>query len=128
MRKKLESLLLDALDDYKTLNIVNINVQKLTTEMDSMIIATGTSTRHVKSASSSLVEYAKKLDSLSSNVIIRAEDAIGFDDYVLFDVYNHKKVNSRSRFQMRAKTIDDILIGIREFVKISNFILSVNDR
>ena len=47
-------------DDYKTLNIVNINVQKLTTEMDSMIIATGTSTRHVKSASSSLVEYAKK--------------------------------------------------------------------
>ena len=60
MRKKLESLLLDALDDYKTLNIVNINVQKLTTEMDSMIIATGTSTRHVKSASSSLVEYAKK--------------------------------------------------------------------
>ena len=55
MRKKLESLLLDALDDYKTLNIVNINVQKLTTEMDSMIIATGTSTRHVKSASSSLV-------------------------------------------------------------------------
>ena len=59
MRKKLESLLLDALDDYKTLNIVNINVQKLTTEMDSMIIATGTSTRHVKSASSSLVEYAK---------------------------------------------------------------------
>ena len=60
MRKKLESLLLDALDDYKTLNIVNINVQKLTTEMDSMIIATGTSTRHVKSASSSLVESAKK--------------------------------------------------------------------
>ena len=44
MRKKLESLLLDALDDYKTLNIVNINVQKLTTEIDSMIIATGTST------------------------------------------------------------------------------------
>ncbi len=60
MRKKLESLLLDALDDYKTLNIVNINVQKLTTEMDSMIIATGTSTRHVKSASSSLVEDANK--------------------------------------------------------------------
>ena len=60
MRKKLESLLVDALDDYKTLNIVSINVQKLTTEMDSMIIATGTSTRHVKSASSSLVEYAKK--------------------------------------------------------------------
>jgi|TARA_R100000482_G_C5099639_1_gene134977 hypothetical protein len=81
-----------------------------------------------KSEPTKVVEYAKKLDSLSSNVIIRAEDAIGFDDYVLFDVYNHKKVNSRSRFQMRAKTIDDILIGIREFVKISNFILSVNDR
>ena len=42
-----------------------------------------------KSEPTKVVEYAKKLDSL---------------------------------------TIDDILIGIREFVKISNFILSVNDR
>ena len=32
-----------------------------------------------------------KLDSLSSNVTVKREDAIGFDDYVLFDVYNHKK-------------------------------------
>ena len=29
---------------------------------------------------------------------------------------------------MWEKTIDDILIGIKEFVKISNFILSINDR
>jgi hypothetical protein len=38
-----------------------------------------------KSEPTKVVEYAKKLDSLSSNVIIRAEDAIGFDDYVLLE-------------------------------------------
>ena len=93
-----------------------------------MTVTRKTKFSYSKSEPTKVVEYAKKLDTLSSNVIIKAEDAIGFDDYVLFDVYNHKKVNNRSRFQIQAKNIDDILIGIREFVKISNFILSVNDR
>ena len=48
------------LDDYKAEKIVKLDVQKISSIADVMIIATGTSTRHVMSLAHHLVEDLKK--------------------------------------------------------------------
>ena len=55
----LEKVVLDALEDLKAIDIVNIDVRKLTTVTDNMIIATGSSARHVKSLARNVAENAK---------------------------------------------------------------------
>ena len=55
----LTKVILDALDDAKAQDIVTLNVKRLTTIADTMIIASGTSTRHVKSIANSVREAAK---------------------------------------------------------------------
>jgi ribosome-associated protein len=49
-----------ALDDLKGQNIVTLDVTSLSNVMDSLIIATGTSNRHVKSLAANVVETLKK--------------------------------------------------------------------
>src|ERR1700759_57032 len=49
-----------ALDDMKAVNVKVLDVRGLTDIADVMIIASGTSDRHVKSIADSLVEKAKK--------------------------------------------------------------------
>ena len=48
-----------ALDDGKAKDIVSLDVSKLTTITDHMLIASGTSQRHVKSLAENLVKTAK---------------------------------------------------------------------
>lgn len=55
----LVKLALGALEDLKAQNVVVLDVQKLTTVTDTMIICTGTSNRHVKSLAQSVAEAAK---------------------------------------------------------------------
>lgn len=50
-----------ALEDVKAQNIVEINVTGLTNIADMIVIASGTSTRHVKALADNVVEEAKKL-------------------------------------------------------------------
>ena len=45
----LKQLIIEALDDLKAINTVSIDVSPLTDVADHMIIASGTSSRHVKS-------------------------------------------------------------------------------
>ena len=54
-------LALDALDDLKALDPVVIDVRELSSVMDYLVIASGTSARHVKS--------------LADNVVVRAKEA-----------------------------------------------------
>lgn len=54
--------ILNALDDLKGQNIVEMDVKGLSDVMDTMIIVTGTSNRHVKSLASHVVEELKKYD------------------------------------------------------------------
>ncbi|MGM0614795.1 MAG: ribosome silencing factor [Pseudomonadota bacterium] len=56
----LKTLAVDALDELKARDITHLDVAKLTDVTDLMIIASGTSTRHVSALAQNLVEKAKE--------------------------------------------------------------------
>ncbi|MBX2858543.1 MAG: ribosome silencing factor [Cellvibrionaceae bacterium] len=55
----LPEIVTHALEDLKGQDLVKLNVKDLTDVMDVLIIATGTSNRHVKSLAENVVEEAK---------------------------------------------------------------------
>jgi ribosome-associated protein len=55
----LNKIIIQSLEDSKGLNIVTLNVKKLTNISDHMIICTGTSNRHVAGLASNLAEAVK---------------------------------------------------------------------
>lgn len=57
---ELKALALQALDDLKGLDIVDYDVRDMTSVTDVMIIASGTSDRHVKSLAGAVVMACKK--------------------------------------------------------------------
>jgi ribosome-associated protein len=56
----LNAVVITALENLKGQKIVNLNVRDLSDVTDSLIIATGTSSRHVKSLAHNVVEEAKE--------------------------------------------------------------------
>ena len=56
----LKTTVLDALDDMKALDVKFLDVRGLTDIADFMVIASGTSDRHVRSAAQRVVEKAKE--------------------------------------------------------------------
>jgi ribosome-associated protein len=56
----LKSLVIEELENMKAVDITPLDVQKLTDIADCMVIANGTSTRHVKAIADNLVEAVKK--------------------------------------------------------------------
>jgi ribosome-associated protein len=71
---------LEALEDLKALNPVILDVTELTDVMDYMVIASGTSSRHVKSLASNVSMEAKKRGMMPLG--IEGEDA---GEWVLVD-------------------------------------------
>ena len=57
---ELKSIALKALEDLKGVDIVDFDVRDMTTVTDVMIIASGTSDRHVKSLADAVVMACKK--------------------------------------------------------------------
>ncbi len=57
---ELNTIILNAIDDLKGRDVVTLDVRELSDVMDTLIIVTGTSNRHVKSIASNVVEDAKK--------------------------------------------------------------------
>jgi ribosome-associated protein len=57
---ELTQLAIDALDDMKAVDVRVIDVRKKTNVTDVMVIATGSSARHVKSLANSVVVKAKE--------------------------------------------------------------------
>jgi ribosome-associated protein len=55
----LTDLVIDALEDVKAKDIVRIDVRDLTTVTDFMVVASGTSNRHVKALVDNVAEKAK---------------------------------------------------------------------
>ncbi|MDH3352405.1 MAG: ribosome silencing factor [Gammaproteobacteria bacterium] len=58
--KKLSALIVAALDDVKAQNIVKLDVRDMTAVTDYMIIASGTSNRHVQALAENVAEKAKE--------------------------------------------------------------------
>ena len=57
--EELAELIVDALDDVKGQDIVKLDVRKMTTVTDYMIVASGTSNRHVQALVDNVAEKAK---------------------------------------------------------------------
>lgn len=57
--EELRDLVVDALEDIKALDIVKLDVRKMTTVTDWMIVASGTSNRHVMALVENVSEKAK---------------------------------------------------------------------
>ena len=58
--EEVKQLVIDALDDLKAINTVSLDVSQLTDVMDFLVIASGSSNRHVKSLASNVSMEAKK--------------------------------------------------------------------
>ena len=57
--KQLSDLVVDALEEVKAKDIVKLDVRKLTTVTDYMIVASGTSSRHVKALADAVAEKSR---------------------------------------------------------------------
>jgi ribosome-associated protein len=57
--EQLCTLIIDALDDVKAKDIVTLDVRRMTTVTDYMIVASGTSSRHVKALVDNVAEKAR---------------------------------------------------------------------
>ena len=58
--KQLSELVVDALDDIKAQDVVRLDVRQMTTVTDYMIVASGTSNRHVQALVDNVAEKAKE--------------------------------------------------------------------
>jgi ribosome-associated protein len=58
--EQLKQAIVAALDDLKGNNIVSLDVRELTDVMDYLVIASGTSNRHVKSLAGNVTDELKK--------------------------------------------------------------------
>ena len=57
--EELKVIVHEALDDLKAINVVELDVRPLTDVMDYLVVATGTSNRHVKSLADNVSVEAK---------------------------------------------------------------------
>lgn len=57
---ELQKIVLQALEDYKAIDIVDLDISSLTAIADRMIICTGTSRRHTQSISQNVIEKVKQ--------------------------------------------------------------------
>ena len=60
MTNPLNHIIINALDDLKAQDKIVLDVTSLSDVMDTLIIASGTSSRHVKSLADNVIEVAKK--------------------------------------------------------------------
>ena len=78
--EQLKKLVVEALDDMKAVNTVTLDVTGLTDVMDYLVVASGTSNRHVKSLADNVCMEAKKQGQRALGV--EGEDA---GEWVLVD-------------------------------------------
>ena len=80
MTQKLKNKIINSLEDIKAVNPVAIDVTKISSLTDFMVIASGTSNRHIAAMSEHLLEGLKETN--ISGIKIEGQ---GGDDWVLVD-------------------------------------------
>ena len=78
---KLRDLVSSSLDELKAVDPVTINVKKLSSFTDYMIIASGTSNRHIQSIGEKVLEDLK-----AKNIKLMGFEGEGSEEWVLIDV------------------------------------------
>lgn len=79
--EQLCDLVVDALEDVKATDIVKLDVRELTTVTDYMIVASGTSNRHVKALADAVADKAREAGHRPAG--IEGEDG---SEWVLLDL------------------------------------------
>lgn len=79
--EQLSDLVVEALDEVKARDIVKLDVRKLTTVTDYMVVASGTSNRHVKALSDAVAEKAR----VAGQRTVGVEGAEG-SEWILLDL------------------------------------------
>jgi ribosome-associated protein len=79
--EELSELVIDALEDLKGQDIVRLDVSDMTTVTDYMVVASGTSVRHVKALADAVAEKAKAAGHRPSGV--EGEDG---GEWILLDL------------------------------------------
>ena len=80
MNHKLKNKIVESLEDLKAVNPVVIDVKKVSTFTDYMVIASGTSNRHITAISEKVIESLKENKILG----VKVEGQLG-DDWLLVD-------------------------------------------
>lgn len=80
MTQKLKNKIINSLEDFKAVNPVAIDVTKISSLTDFMVIASGTSNRHIAAMSEHILEGLKETN--ISGIKIEGQ---GGDDWVLVD-------------------------------------------
>ncbi len=80
MTKKLKNKIINSLEDIKAVNPIAIDVTKISSITDFMVIASGTSNRHIAAMSEHILEGLKETN--ISGIKIEGQ---GGDDWVLVD-------------------------------------------
>lgn len=81
--KQLSDLVVSALEDVKAQDIVKLDVRDLTTVTDYMIVASGTSNRHVKALADAVADKAREAGHKPAG--IEGEDG---SEWVLIDLHD----------------------------------------
>jgi len=79
--KQINSVVIDALEGLKAQDIVTIDVMDRTSVTDYMILATGTSSRHVQAVADNVAEKSKE-----AGIMPLGSEGRGNSDWVLIDL------------------------------------------
>ena len=122
-----------ALEEMKAVNILYINVKDISSVTDVMVIASGTSTRHVKSISDTVVELCKKqgfkiigvegqdscewvlVDLGDILVHVMQENTRKF--YELEKLWDHQELKSATNNEINSETKNEIEAQIKKKIK-----------
>ena len=81
--KEIKNIIIEALDDLKTIDVVSIDVSKKSNFTDLLLIGTGTSSTHIKAISNEVIEKIKK------NGFEKTIRGVEVDnEWVLIDLYD----------------------------------------
>ena len=79
-KSSLKKLCIKSLEELKAKDIVCIDLKAISSFADEMIIASGTSTRHIKSISNRVVQDLKK-----NNILVLGVEGQDTSDWILID-------------------------------------------